>query len=104
MVVAPGTVWLTGDHGSELLLADPDGWVQELVDLLDGRSSRSAIHRALHVRWSHVADSDVAAVIAVLDAAGFVDDFENWAYFHPPRRVKYELGSWHELANIAMSG
>ncbi len=104
MVVAPERFWIMGERGSELLLADPDGWVQALIELLDGKNSRGSIHRTLLGRWPGLTEADVAGTIAVLDAAGFVDDADTWVYFRPPRRRRYELASWRELAHVAMSG
>jgi hypothetical protein len=104
MVVAPGRVWLIGERDSELLLADPDGWVEALIELMDGKHRRSSLCHELSARWPGVSEEEVATVIGVLDAAGFVDEAEVWAYLRAPRWTKYELASWGEVAHVAMSG
>lgn len=104
MVVTPGRLRLVGDRDAELLLADPEGWVQALIELMNGKRGRSALRQALAGRWPDVTDGNVAAVIDVLDTAGFVDDAQIWAYLPPPRQATYELASWHEAARVAMSG
>jgi hypothetical protein len=104
MIVAPGKVWLVGEREAELSLADPDGWVEALVEILDGTRTRAAIYRSLAERWPSLSEAAVMGVLGVLEAAGFVGDANVWAYLQPPRWTRHELESTSELAHLAMSG
>src|SRR5579871_3855624 len=89
MIVGLGQLWLTGEGGAELLLADPDGWVEALIELLDGHHPRGAIAQSLRARWRSLTEAEIAGTLATLDAAGFLDEAEHWLYFRSPRRQRY---------------
>jgi hypothetical protein len=104
MVVGPGKLWLIGEREAKLALADPDGWIEALVGVLDGTRTRATIYCALVERWPFLSEAVVMGVLGALESAGFVGDADVWVYLQPPCWARHELESTSELAQLAMSG
>jgi hypothetical protein len=104
LIVGPGKLWLIGEREAKLALADPDGWIEALLGILDGTRTRDTIYRTLVVRWPFLSEAVVMGVLGVLEAVGFVGDADIWVYLQPPRLARHELESTSELAQLAMSG
>src|SRR5947209_18898282 len=56
-----GEIIFQPDIGVELQVPDPEGQVQALIDLLDGRSGLEKVHACMRRRWPELSLEEVGA-------------------------------------------
>ena len=62
------------DIGVEFQVPDPEGQVQSLIDLLDGRRGLDEVHASMQRRWPELSFDDVRDGIESLGEAGLVEN------------------------------
>jgi molybdopterin-synthase adenylyltransferase len=87
--VGADQITLFRDAGVEITLADPDGKVLALLDLLDGTRTVGEVAVGLAGRWPTVAAEDVAAAVAGLDEAGLLEDADAPTVLSSAQRERY---------------
>jgi molybdopterin/thiamine biosynthesis adenylyltransferase len=83
--------------GQTTEIADPDGWVRRLLQLLDGSRTVAEVWRQLVADHPLITQADVVSAIRQLDDARFLLDAR-----HSPDGVldDYELGRWTRNINF----
>src|SRR5579872_6442337 len=62
------------DVGVELHIHDPDGQVERLCALIDGRRGAEAIHVEMQARWPELTLADIVEGLEGLGDAGIIED------------------------------
>jgi molybdopterin-synthase adenylyltransferase len=98
-------ITLIRDAGVEITLADPEGHVLALLDLLDGTRTVDDVADALARRWPGIGPEDVTAALADLDEAGLLEDADAPTFLSSAQRERYfsNLEFFGTFASLATS-
>jgi molybdopterin/thiamine biosynthesis adenylyltransferase len=96
-VLTIGGVLYVGGFGEVTEIADPDGSIRRLLDLLDGTRTVVEVHRELAPHHPAVTFEDVAAAVEQFDGAGFLLDGSATA---DGLLTEYEATRWERNVNF----